>query len=214
MNESVDDVVIFAQVTTIDGPGGVLGSAGPCIRRTQGFFTAIGSMRFDVADLIGLQNTNRLEPVILHEMAHVLGFGTVWSERGVLTGAGGSDPVFTGPEALSLWPTFNLGYTGAPVPVENLFGAGTRDSHWRESVFVSELMTGFIEAPGVPTPLSKITIASFKDIGYTVSYATADSYAGNLMAALRIAGERSPINDIVEKAHWEVTPLGILQRIP
>ncbi len=214
MNESVDDVVIFAQVTTIDGPGGVLGSAGPCIRRTQGFFTAIGSMRFDVADLLGLQNTNRLEPVILHEMAHVLGFGTVWSERGVLAGAGGSDPVFTGAEALSLWPTFNLGYTGAPVPVENLFGAGTRDSHWRESVFVSELMTGFIEAPGVPTPLSKITIASFKDIGYTVSYATADSYAGNLMAALRIAGERSPINDIVEKAHWEVTPLGILQRIP
>lgn len=214
MNESVDDVVIFAQVTPIDGPGNVLGSAGPCIRRTQGFFTAIGSMRFDVADLPGLQNTNRLEPVILHEMAHVLGFGTVWSERGVLAGAGGSDPVFTGAEALSLWPTFNLGYTGAPVPVENLPGAGTRDSHWRKSVFVSELMTGWIEAQGVPTPLSKITIASFKDIGYTVSYATADSYAGNLMAALRIAGERSPINDIVEKAHWEVTPLGILQRIP
>lgn len=214
VNETVDDVVIFAQVTSIDGPGGILGSAGPCIRRTQGFFAAIGSMRFDVADLVGLQNTNRLEPVILHEMAHVLGFGTVWTDRGVVTGTGGPDPVFIGPEALSVWPTFNLGYAGTPVPVENLFGAGTRDSHWRESVLVSELMTGFIEAPGVPTPLSRLTIASFKDIGYAVSYATADAYAGNLMAALRAAGERTPLNDIVEKAQWEVTPLGIVRRVP
>lgn len=214
LNETIDDVVIFAQVTSIDGPGGILGSAGPCIRRTQGFFAAVGSMRFDAADLIGLQNTNRLEPVILHEMAHVLGFGTVWTDRGVLTGAGGSDPVFTGAEAQSIWPTLNLGYAGTPIPVENLFGAGTRDSHWRESVLVSELMTGFIEAPGVPTPLSRLSIASFKDIGYSISYATADSYAGNLMAAIRSAGERTPINDIVEKAQWEVTPLGIMRRAP
>ena len=214
ISETIDDVIIFVQLTSIDGPGGVLGSAGPCIRRTQGLFTAVGSMRFDVADLIGLQNTNRLEAVILHEMAHVLGFGTVWTEKGVLVGAGTADPVFTGPEALLLWPTFNLGYTGQPVPVENLFGAGTRDSHWRESVLVSELMTGFIEAPGIPTPLSKLTIASFKDIGYSVSYATADAYAGNLMASLQAIGQKTPINDIVEKARWEVTPLGILRRLP
>lgn len=214
MNESVDDIVIFAQVVTIDGIGGVLGSAGPCIRRTGSLFTAIGSMRFDMADLVGLQNTNRLEPVILHEMAHVLGFGTVWVEKGVLVGAGGADPVFIGAEALSLWPSFNLDYPGTPVPVENLFGAGTRDSHWRESVFVAELMTGFIESPGVPTPLSKLSIAAMKDIGYAVSYATADSYAGNLMALLRTAGEKLPINDIVENARWEVTPFGVIRKLP
>ncbi|MES2305915.1 MAG: leishmanolysin-related zinc metalloendopeptidase [Gemmatimonadota bacterium] len=215
MNETIDDVVIFAQVTGIDGVGGILGSAGPCIRRSTGLFTAVGSMRFDMADLVGLQNTNRLEPVILHEMAHVLGFGTIWTEKGVLVGAGGADPVFTGAEALSVWPSFNLGYAGTPVPVENLFGAGTRDSHWRESVLVSELMTGFIEAPGVPTPLSRLTIASFKDLGYSISYSTADAYAGNLMAAMREAGAgaRTPINDIVENAQWEVTPLGIVRRI-
>ncbi|MES2123199.1 MAG: Ig-like domain-containing protein [Gemmatimonadota bacterium] len=214
MNESIDDVVIFAQVTGIDGVGGILGSAGPCIRRTQGLFTAIGSMRFDVADLVGLQNTNRLEPVILHEMAHVLGFGTVWTDKGLLNGAGGADPFFTGAEALAIWPTFNLGYAGQPVPVENLYGTGTRDSHWRESVLVAELMTGIIEAPGVPTPLSKLSIASMKDLGYSISYATADSYAGNLREAVAAAGERIRINDLVTNSEWEVTPLGVLRRIP
>lgn len=212
--ETVDDVIIFAQVVPIDGIGSVLGSAGPCIRRTAGLFTAVGSMRFDVADLVGLQNTNRLESVILHEMAHVLGFGTVWSEKEVLTGAGGPDPVFTGAEALAEWPSFNLGYGGVPVPVENLFGAGTRDSHWRESVLTNELMTGFIADPGIPTPLSRLTIASMKDLGYFVSYATADVFAGNLVAALRERGDRTPINDIVENAQWEVTPLGVVRRIP
>jgi len=214
MNETVDDVVIFAQVVTIDGVGGVLGSAGPCIRRTGSFLTAIGSMRFDIADLVGLQNTNRLEPVILHEMAHVLGFGTIWVDKGVIVGSGGADPVFIGTEALSVWPSFNLGYAGIPVPVENLFGAGTRDAHWRESILVAELMTGFIEAPGVPTPLSKLSIASMKDLGYSISYATADPYAGNLMSMLRAVGEKVAINDIVENAQWEVTPLGVIRRLP
>jgi Leishmanolysin len=214
MNETVDDIVIFAQVVTIDGVGGVLGSAGPCIRRTGSLLTAIGSMRFDIADLVGLQNTSRLEPVILHEMAHVLGFGTIWTDKALLVGAGGVDPVFIGAEALSIWPSFNLGYAGIPVPVENLFGAGTRDSHWRESVLVAELMTGFIEAPGISTPLSKLTIASMKDVGYSISYATADPYAGNLMSMLRAVGEKVALNDIVENAQWEVTPLGVLRRLP
>lgn len=214
LNESVDDVLILAQVTPIDGVGGILGNAGPCIRRTQGLFTVVGSMRFDVADLVGLQNTNRLEPVILHEMAHVLGFGTVWTDKGLLTGAGGPDPFFTGAEANAIWPTLNLGYAGQPVPVENMFGTGTRDSHWRESILTTELMTGFIEAPGVPTPLSKLSIGSMKDLGYSISYATADAFAGNLRESMATAGERMPINDIVTNAEWEVTPLGVLRRVP
>lgn len=216
INETIDDVIIYAQVTTIDGAGGVLGSAGPCIRRTGSLFTAIGSMRFDVADLNNLQSTNRLEPVILHEMAHVLGFGTVWEDKHVITGVGSADPIFTGTESLSLWPAFTLGYGGQPIPVENSGGSGTRDSHWRESVFVSELMTGFIEPPGVPTPLSKLTIASFKDLGYTVSYTTADTYAGNLIAALRerSGGTPTKINDVLEAPKWEISPFGVLGRIP
>jgi hypothetical protein len=63
--------------------------------------------------------------------------------------------------------------TGKPrdqacVPVENEGepGDGTWGSHWRESVFTSELMTGFAN-PG-EEPLTRLTIASFEDLGYKV----------------------------------------------
>ena len=64
------------------------------------------------------------------------------------------------------------------VPVENtgVVAGGTRDVHWRETTFRTELMTGFVSAAGTPNPLSRITIGSLTDIGYTVNLAVADSY--------------------------------------
>ena len=86
-----------------------------------------------------------------------------------------------------------LGYSGgARVPVESCTGipncgAGTIDSHWRESVFNNELMTGFLN-PGVNS-LSAITTASMGDLGYLVNYAASDAYAVvNPLAALRATG--------------------------
>lgn len=44
----------------------------------------------------------------------------------------------------------------------------------------SELMTGYLNS-GVLNPLSRITIGSLQDLGYSVDYAAADSYGrGNL----------------------------------
>jgi hypothetical protein len=60
------------------------------------------------------------------------------------------------------------------VPLETGGGAGTAGSHWSESVFGSELMTGFIS--GVPDPLSTVTVGDLKDMGYTVNYSAADAY--------------------------------------
>ena len=60
------------------------------------------------------------------------------------------------------------------VPVENTGEEGTRDSHWRETVFVNELMTGFVGNAG--NPLSALTIASLADMGYTVNLAAAEPY--------------------------------------
>jgi hypothetical protein len=44
------------------------------------------------------------------------------------------------------------------VPVESSGGSGTRDAHWRESVFTNELMTGYA-GPGRDLPLSRMTIS-------------------------------------------------------
>lgn len=176
IDELIDDVIIFARVEAIDGQGGILGSAGPCLIRSSGNLTLAGSMRFDVDDLDFLTNLGLLDDVVLHEMAHVLGFGTLWNDFGLLSGGGGADPFFTGPLTIAAFDSVGgTAYMGNKVPVENTGGAGTRDGHWRESVFNNELMTGFIDQ-GV-NPLSLVTIASFGDMTYVVDPTQADTYA-------------------------------------
>ena len=73
-----------------------------------------------------------------------------------------------------------------PVPVENRGGGGTRDSHWRETVFQQELMTGWVGEK--PNPMSRLTIASLKDIGYVVDLTKAETYKLPDLAMLAEAG--------------------------
>jgi hypothetical protein len=178
INRQVDDVLILVTLGPIDGAGNVLGQAGPCFVRNVGRLPVLGLMQFDVADLDVLESSGLLDAVILHEMGHVLGFGTIWTDKGLLADAsltGGTDPHFTGAQAIA---AFNaVGGTeyhdGEKVPVENTGGSGTADAHWRESVFGNELMTGFVD----PTdPLSRVTVSSLADLGYTVNVSGADPY--------------------------------------
>jgi hypothetical protein len=182
IDEVVDDLLVYVQVDSIDGPGGVLGSAGPCFIRsaasTAPHLPVFGIMRFDRADLTLMAQNGLLGDVILHELGHVLGFPTIWGDGfyELLVGAESDEPYFTGSHALS---AFELAggspVAGVGVPVENSGGEGTRDSHWREAVLANELMTGFVSAGS--NPLSAITIGSLEDIGYEVDYDAADLYA-------------------------------------
>ena len=49
--ESIDDLMIVAAVVEIDGPGMVLGRAGPCRLHDGSYLPYFGLMEFDVADL-------------------------------------------------------------------------------------------------------------------------------------------------------------------
>lgn len=212
LTELVDDVIIFASVVNIDGPGGILGSAGPCTIRSVTALPVVGRMRFDDADLGSRESSGQLIPLILHEMGHVLGFGTVWEDRSLVVDRTTPDPIFIGTQALALWPTLTLGHVGRAVPVENTGGPGTADAHWRESVFQAELMTGYIESAGVPMPLSRMTIASMRDLGYVVNSAAGDTYAGSLMAALRqLNSVPTPINEVLVYPTTAVSPDGTTQ---
>lgn len=188
MNETVDDIVIFASIDSIDGPGNVLGGASPCYLRSTSGLTVVGNMVFDSADVAVLEANNILDAVILHEMGHVLGIGTLWTavSPSLLTGGGTADPYFTGAGGIF---QFNRDggatYVGNKVPVENTGGTGTADGHWREAVMGRELMTGWISF--VANPLSTISVASLADLGYTVSYANADAYTVSPVN-LRIGG--------------------------
>jgi hypothetical protein len=80
--EVIDDVLILAQGAEIDGPGRILGQAGPTHVRpaTAGdaaFIPAKGRMTFDTADLEQMEQEGTLNDVIVHEMGHVIGSGTI-----------------------------------------------------------------------------------------------------------------------------------------
>ncbi len=194
MNETVAGVVIFAKIAAIDGPLGILGQAGPCIVRDDPkYLSAVGTMLFDVADLELLESSNRLNAVILHEMGHVLGFGTLWNflTNALLSGAGTSDPFFNGSSARGAFlasVATGTSFAGNPVPGENSGGGGTRDSHWRETTLTNELMTGFISAAGIPNPLSAFTAAAFRDMGYVVNDAVADPFTFQAALQAMLAG--------------------------
>jgi hypothetical protein len=183
----IDDLLIRASAVPIDGRGGILGQAGPTGIRPGSSLPYRGIMQFDTADLDAMESGGYLLPVIMHEMGHVIGFGTIWSDLGLLTGVGTSDPRFTGPSA-TYWYNYIFGTDESGVPVENTGGAGTRYAHWRESVFDNELMTGWIDR-GRPNLMSSITIASIADLGYQVNMDAADPYTPPI--TLTAAGSQS-----------------------
>jgi len=195
MNLTVDDLLIFAGVENIDGPGAVLGAAGWCYYRTTGGLPVIGLMRFDSADMTTMESNGTLTSVIVHEMGHVVGIGTRWTAFSLLQNpstAGGAplDTWYSGAGGITGFN--NIGgstYTGgSKVPVENTGPSGTINSHWRESVLANELMTGYIGTGS--SPLSQLTVRSLGDMGYTVNTAAADPFF--LTLSLRGEGGQAP----------------------
>jgi hypothetical protein len=212
--EPIDDVLIFASVGPIDGPKNILAFAGPCAARTGvNRQSLIGVMKFDSEDIDSLLARGNFQDVVQHEMLHIVGIGTLWSSYRVVAGLGTQSVRFTG--ALGVSACIQIGAESvcpSSVPVENQGGPGTRDAHWREATFGSELMTGFVTQPspgftGILNPFSLISIQSLIDVGYVVNTNAADPYAVPGTTALREALGIAP----VETTEWEqvLTPRAI-----
>ena len=129
-------------------------------------------MFFDTSDLAVLEAFNLFDEVVIHEMGHVLGIGTVWDltfdgvnfERQLVAGTE-ENPFFTGRFGNIHWRA--AGGDNA-LPIEGAAaGPGTAFSHWSEDILDNELMTGFLNL-GV-NPLSRITAGSLRDLGYGVA---------------------------------------------
>lgn len=199
--DTVRDVRIFAAILPIDGDRQILARASPCAVRADGFLPVLGFMEFDEADIPLLENEpGGLEAVVLHEMAHVLGLGTIWHQdfanliREPSIGNPGVDTHFVGERAIAAFDAAGgSGYTAAKVPVENNGEPGSADAHWRESVLQNELMTSIYNTGNAP--ISAITIQSMADLGYAVDLRQADAYSlptpgGRALAARRCAEGR------------------------
>ena len=170
--ETIDDVRVYVYKpplsSSVWASGGVLWYS---VSNTMPILGAI-KLREDVFT----EPEHIVVEMAMHEIAHALGFGTLWDERGLLGNPSDTDPdadtYFAGLLAID---AFNYaggwGYTGRKVPVEN----GGNDGHWRESVFDAELMSPESEWNRSEV-LSDITLQSMADIGYKVDLSHAEPY--------------------------------------
>jgi hypothetical protein len=157
----------------MDGINGVLGTSKICsVRQGSDGRTTVGMLVLDLADVNYVPADMRR--VALHEMIHLLGFGFFgWTEKNLLSGAGSTSAMYIGAGGTAGCKLVGgAGVCSVGVPVA-YGGSGTAYSHWRDSVFGDELMTGFLK--GV-APLSVMTIKSLEDLGYVVNIAAADPY--------------------------------------
>ncbi|WP_339729543.1 Calx-beta domain-containing protein, partial [uncultured Gimesia sp.] len=171
-----DDLLITVKQEYIDGSGFTLAQANPAYIRNDSKLPYLGEITIDSSDI----NNSGLTDILTHEIAHALGFGSLWEYVGLFD-PNNPNALYTGVNATIEYEAL-LAQAGRPsenyvgVPVANTGGAGTSGGHWRESVFDTELLTGFYNS-GVANPISRVSIAAFEDLGYEVDYAQADSYS-------------------------------------
>jgi hypothetical protein len=154
------------------------------IRKPSGlpFHATIG---FDPADIpTNSDSILQLYYVAIHEIAHALGFGSLWNydaqvgplpQSGLITGFGTPWPLYVGVNAVREYNAV-FGTTRNDMPVENTPIQGTYGMHWNEAIMGAELMTSVVDY-GVKCPFSRITIGAMQDLGYDVNYGMADAYA-------------------------------------
>jgi hypothetical protein len=149
-----DDLYMTAELTTIDGSGGILGQGGPTAVWSNEL-TEAGRMQFDSADAVNFLNAGLWDDIVTHEMMHVLGFGTLWNY--------GTNPLvptagqYTGEQALAAYQA--AGHPGATyIPLDS------DGAHWSEALG-NELMTPYINNPNY---LSSFSLMSLADLGYNV----------------------------------------------
>jgi hypothetical protein len=141
----------------------------------------------------------------------------LWNTFGYLqnpASVGGAlvDTHFNGPLAIAAFDAVGGDdYSGgSKVPAENdnqepapVFGDGSLNFHWRESVFTTELMTPAIGFGA--SPLSLVTVESLHDMGYTVNPAGADPISDNF----NLVGQVPAPVIVLEGDVWS-GPIGIV----
>ncbi len=183
--DTVDDLRVYVDLRSIDGAGGTLALARTCTYRLASGLPVLSAITLDTDDL-DVRSSAQTERTAMHEFAHALGFGTRWYGHSLIRypslDADGEpvepspDTHFTGALAIAAFDAAGGTAFRDPVPLENTGGSGSRDGHWRESVFGSELLSPSV-APGQLQPLSAITIQALADMGYEADVSRAEAYA-------------------------------------
>lgn len=192
----IDDVLVFAEVGKIDGPGGILGGAGPCTMDADKFIRS-GYMQFDAADLEQLAAEGALASVVTHELLHILGIGTQWEGLAARTRLLTTSPPlrYTGPKGIE--GHARVGGEGLPY-VEEKGGPGTARGHWDNDKYTTdkatEIMTGYLKI-GLISAISPLTDGALQDLGYQTDPKKVDAFVIAPGAAPK--GPQREISDLV-----------------
>ncbi|WP_170481191.1 leishmanolysin-related zinc metalloendopeptidase [Ruegeria arenilitoris] len=205
---TVDDVLIEARLPEIDQEGGILGRAGAYSVREGGtedeYTTVVGVMEFDSADAASLLSDGTWDDTILHEMIHVLGFGSLWDNfypdlvtvTETVNWIAGEET--RNPRDDIVEVTSTAVYNGAAGTAEYLAekdasmpdqlvvetdgGSGTALAHWDEFEYDGELMTGYLNSNASDMYLSDWSLMALEDIGYDVTDAFEGASSQNALA--------------------------------
>ena len=134
-DEVVDDLIVEVSMSSETYPSAAWRpvTSGPDNLPRYGFVEVNPEL------LPGLRTLEVVDEVALHELGHVLGFGTVGQWYGLVAGGNTVDPRFTGPRALAEYSA--LGRSGG-IPVMTI--DGVMQPHW-ESAFFEEIMASVLD---------------------------------------------------------------------
>lgn len=147
-------------------------------------------------------NPEYLTAILAHEFAHVLGIGTLWESNGRSLINTKDDTYVANSYAGIAYGDLTGTFTPTAVPLSK-----DRDSagnfiygHWSETNFGNELLTPEAEGAGIKIPLSQLTIASLRDIGWNVNYGAAEPFS--------FSKTTSPINNTISSNTISSLPPG------
>lgn len=212
MNLNIDISSLPVNVLGSASPAGYFSNLNGNLIITGGNITFNESAIVDMRDSLRDDGNSTLYYVVLHEIGHVLGIGTLWSYYHSLpfdslteTYVDVSDNnlnkiLYTGTNVVREYRNYMQNQSLIGLPIEDDGGSGTAGGHpeegfeWGTSLnnrFIDgmlhdglndELMSGWSEGGTVVMPLSRITIGFLDDMGFGVDYTQADTYMG--MSAL------------------------------
>ncbi|CAM9863652.1 unnamed protein product [Laminaria digitata] len=153
-----------------------------------------GEMRFDTADVDLMETSGNFDTVVLHEMGHVIGMGTLWGNCSACDFENNIfDPEWKCPATVAAYNDLNGNPGGTDADIIELDGGdGTACGHFSELIFGDELSSGAIDTDiqDVYSPLSKITAASLDDTGYVVNATAVNPY---ILPSRREGADADPV---------------------
>jgi hypothetical protein len=113
---AIGQLTINISLVSIDGTNGIVGAGGPTQITSVGHFPITGDIHFDTADVPSLESSGQFDDVVLHEMGHVLGIGSLWDLNSMLS-TFGSDLGYVGTNGNVMYQKQASVYKGY-VPVQ------------------------------------------------------------------------------------------------